>query len=195
VYAVIGLGLVAVLVIGLTQSGGDAPEGELVSKAPPAEEAEAAYRGAPPALAALYDEANELVPGGKDEFERRLDDLRGHPVVVNFWASWCGPCRLEFPIFQASAVDYAREVGFLGVNSGDNADNARTFLADFPITYPSVEDQGGRTLQSIGLRGLPITVLYDREGKIAFRHQGYYRDEADLAEDIGRYLDVAPPQE
>ena len=193
VYAVIGLGLVAVLVIGLVQSGSDSASsgGKLSSQAPSDAAVERAFRGSPPALAALHEQANQLLPGGRTQYARQLKALRGHPVVVNFWASWCGPCRLEFPTFQRAAVTYGRRVAFLGVNSGDNRGDATRFLRRFPVTYPSVEDRGQRIAQNLGPRGLPATAFYTPDGKLEFLHQGYYRDEADLATDIKRYLNVS----
>ena len=101
---------------------------------------ERALKGAPPPLAALHRQANELLGGGADAFRERLGELKGYPVVVNKWASWCPPCRSEFPHFQRQAIERGREVAFLGVNSNDNADDARDFLADFPVPYPSYED-------------------------------------------------------
>jgi thiol-disulfide isomerase/thioredoxin len=192
VYAIIGLGLVAVIVIGLVQSSNssDKPSGELVSKAPSAAETRSAFAGSPPPLAALHSRANALVPGGKRRFEAELAAVKGHPAVVNLWASWCGPCRLEFPLFQQEAVHYGRDVAFLGVNSGDNHGDAAGFLEKFPVTYPSVEDGGQRVAQKLGLRGLPGTAYYDAKGKLVYVHQGGYNRDADLARDIQRYLGV-----
>ena len=192
VYAIIGLGLVAVIVIGLVQSSnsGDKPSGALVSKAPSTSETQKAFAGSPPPIAALHTAANQLLPGGKSRFRVELAQLKGHPAVVNLWASWCGPCRLEFPLFQQQAVRYGRDVAFLGVNSGDNEGDAKSFLAKFPVTYPSVEDGGQRIAQQLGLRGLPGTAYYDAKGKLLYVHQGGYNREADLARDIERYLGV-----
>jgi thiol-disulfide isomerase/thioredoxin len=192
VYATIALGLVAVIVIGLVQSSnsGDRPSGKLVSRAPSAAEQQRAFAGSPPALAALHARANELLGGGSGRYQRELAALKGHPVVVNVWASWCGPCRLEFPVFQQQAVRFGRDVAFLGVNSGDNKGNAQDFLAQFPITYPSVQDGGQRIAQDLGLRGLPGTAYYDATGKRVFLHQGGYSRDGDLQRDITRYLGV-----
>jgi len=192
VFALIGLGLVAVIVIGLTQSrGGVAPNpNELKSRAPSAAEVRRAFAGSPPALAGLHREANRLIPGGRKELQRQLRGLRGHPVVVNLWGSWCGPCRVEFPSFQTQAVRFGRRVAFLGVNAKDNAGDARTFLRKFPVTYPSVEDPDESVAGKLGTRGYPTTVYYDRAGKQVFVHQGVYLDESDLVADIRRYSGV-----
>ena len=191
-YAIIGLGLVAVLVIGLLQSSSssDRPSGALVSRAPSASETRRALAGSPAALAALHQRANTLIPGGKGRYKSELAALKGHPTVVNLWASWCGPCRLEFPVFQQQAVHFGRKVAFLGVNSGDNHGNAASFLKQFPVTYPSVEDGGERVAQQLGLRGLPGTAYYDAKGKLVYLHQGGYNSNSDLQRDIQRYLGV-----
>lgn len=72
-----------------------------------------ALKGAPEPLANLYGEANKLLPGGKDAFEKRVGEL-GYPVVANVWASWCGPCRLEFTVFQQVSAKWGRRSPFSG---------------------------------------------------------------------------------
>ena len=76
--------------------------------------------GAPAPLAALHDQSAELLDGGRTAFRRRLAKLEGYPVVVNKWASWCAPCRTEFPIFQSESVAKGKKVAFLGLNAGDS---------------------------------------------------------------------------
>jgi thiol-disulfide isomerase/thioredoxin len=151
--------------------------------------AEAAHRlaGAPPALAALHRQADTLLDGGRSAYDARLAALRGHPVVVNAWASWCGPCRLELPFFQRASVRYGRRVAFLGIASNDAPSAARDFLRDHWTAYPSYGDEDTKIANAIGVRaGLPTTVFYARDGR-TFVHQGPYRDEAQLIADIARY--------
>jgi thiol-disulfide isomerase/thioredoxin len=143
--------------------------------------------GAPAALAGLYAEPSELLGGGRDAFEKRLAGLRGHPVVVNAWASWCGPCRFEFPFFQRQAVARGKRVAFLGVNSQDNRKEAAGFLEEYPLPFPSYEDPDGDVTRELRVVGLPATAYYDRKGKLAYLHQGGYASEDKLAQDIERY--------
>lgn len=147
-----------------------------------------ALAGSPPALAALHRQANELLPGGPDAFERRLRSLRGRPVVINAWASWCGPCRLEFPAFQRLSAAYGKRVAFLGIDSQDSDDHARAFLEANPVPYPSYTDPDGGMADGLGGRGgLPVTAFYDRGGELVYLGQIPYTDDAALRADIERY--------
>lgn len=146
--------------------------------------------GAPRPLASLYAQGNELLDGGVDAYERRLRSLRGYPVVVNLWASWCGPCRFEFPWFQRAAARYGKRVAFLGVDKEDSDDLAERFLGERPLPYPSYTDPDEEIAASIddgAKRGLPTTAFYDRAGELAFLKLGPYSDEAELRADIERY--------
>jgi cytochrome c biogenesis protein CcmG/thiol:disulfide interchange protein DsbE len=146
-----------------------------------------ALAGAPAPLAALYKQGNELLGGGVPAFERRIASLKGHPAVVNIWASWCGPCRFEFPTLQKAAAAYGKRVAFLGVDSQDSDDAAKVFLEEAPVPYPSFGD-GQEIADSIGAgRGLPNTAFYDREGNLCFLKQGPYTEHAELAADIQRF--------
>ena len=98
-----------------------------------------ALKGAPAPLADLYGEANQLLPGGKDAFEKRVGEL-GYPVVANVWASWCGPCRFEFPMFQEASANWGKKVAFLGVDSEDSESEAEKWLKGHPVPYPSYYD-------------------------------------------------------
>jgi cytochrome c biogenesis protein CcmG, thiol:disulfide interchange protein DsbE len=152
---------------------------------------EKALSGASPPLAALHDQANELLPGGVDAYEEQLAALRGYPVVVNVWASWCGPCRFEFPHFQQAGARYGKRVAFLGIDKQDSDDAAATFLREEPVPYPSYTDPDEEIAESVGdgaaTRGLPATAFYDRGGEVVFLKLGPYDDESELRADIERY--------
>lgn len=147
-----------------------------------------ALAGSPAPLAALHRQGNDLLPGGRDAYEARLGALRGYPAVVNVWASWCGPCRFEFPHFQQAAADYGKRVAFLGVDSQDSDDAASTFLEEAPVPYPSYADADKDIADALDASlGLPDTAFYDRRGKLVYLKQGPYDDEAELRADIERY--------
>lgn len=147
-----------------------------------------ALAGSPPPLAALHRQANDLLPGGKDAYEGRIAALRGYPAVVNVWASWCGPCRFEFPHFQQAAADYGKRVAFLAIDSEDSNEAASTFLAEAPVPYPSYTDPDKDIADGIGVAlGFPDTAFYDPRGKLVYLKQGPYDDLAELRADIERY--------
>lgn len=144
-----------------------------------------ALAGAPAPLAALYRQGNKLLPGGVDAYEERIAALRGYPAVVNVWASWCGPCRLEFPHFQQAAASYGKRVAFLGIDKEDSSNAALTFLREEPVPYPSFEDPDEEIADSVGASlGLPDTAFYNREGELVYLKQGPYENYAELKADI-----------
>ncbi|MBA2545781.1 MAG: TlpA family protein disulfide reductase [Solirubrobacterales bacterium] len=153
------------------------------------DEATAPLEGASPELTAVRDEANELLDGGPDAFEERLGELEGTPVVVNKWASWCGPCRAEFPFFQSQASERGAEVAFLGVGSNDSEDALATFLEQLPLPYPSYLDPDQEIAKELGgaTQAFPATAFYDASGELVFTHNGQYSSEEDLAAEIDRY--------
>ena len=141
----------------------------------------------PPALAALHAQANEIVSGGLPALRARLAALRGTPVVINKWASWCEPCRSEFGVFQRVSISRGREVAFLGIDSGDNRTHALEFLRSFPVSYPSFFDpseQAGLAITDSALT--PVTVFFNRDGS-EFIHQGPYPTVAKLEQAVERY--------
>ena len=179
--------LVVVLVIGLTQAGVDT--GGEDDAGPSLTELQRAVAGAPPPLAALYRESNRVVASDVEDFRRRLRSLRGYPVVVNLWGSWCGPCKLEFPFFQQAVQRVGKRVAFFAIDMIDNTEDAEEFLAERPVPYPSLED-GDMAIARVaapGIRGAPATVFYDADGKRTFVHQGQYENVEDLLADIRRH--------
>lgn len=148
----------------------------------------AALASAPKPLASLYAKGDRLLPGGPPAFEAQLEALRGHPVVVNKWASWCGPCREEFPYLQRLSARFGKRVAFVGVDADDSDQAARTFLGEFPLPYPSYTDPGQDISRLLGATaGFPATAFYDARGERVFVKQGQYASRRDLAADIRRY--------
>ena len=183
-------GLVAVLVIGLTQAGGGAETPDANSAAGfDLERAREHLRGSPAPLAALHEQSNRLLGGGTAAFQKRMRALRGHPVVINKWASWCGPCRAELPILQKVATERGREIAFVGVNARDKRPAAVGFAGDYPTPYPSYEDPDEKIARALEVpANFPATVLIDAKGKTVLIHQGGYATSRDLEADIDKYL-------
>jgi cytochrome c biogenesis protein CcmG, thiol:disulfide interchange protein DsbE len=96
-----------------------------------------------------------------------IAELRGVPVVLNFWASWCVPCREEAPILERGwRRDSRRGVLYLGLNMQDLTDDARGFLKEFGITYPTIRDPGDSVAKDYGATGIPETYFMDRRGRV-----------------------------
>jgi thiol-disulfide isomerase/thioredoxin len=159
---------------------------EEVDSAPPPDY-EKALADAPAPLASIYDEANELLPGGLSAYEERIAELDGYPIVVNKWASWCGPCRHEFPWFQEQAAKRGEEIAFLGIDSQDSDDAAMTFLEAEPVPYPSYKDPDEEIAGDLDAYETPSTIFYDSNGEIQYVRRGGYQDQADFVADIERY--------
>jgi cytochrome c biogenesis protein CcmG, thiol:disulfide interchange protein DsbE len=181
--ALLLVGLVVIVLVGNDDGGAGNPDTALT-----VEEATAPLENAPPELAALREEANELLPGGADALEERLGALEGHPVVINKWASWCGPCRFEFPFFQEQAAQRGDEIAFLGLLSDDSEDAGATFLKELPLPYPSYVDPDQEVAESLDAqREFPSTVFIDSSGEQVYVKRGGYASKDDLVADIDRY--------
>jgi cytochrome c biogenesis protein CcmG, thiol:disulfide interchange protein DsbE len=182
-----GVGILTLaLVIGLSQAGSDQPAAT-PERPYDLQSALRELEGAPPELASLHTQANQLLDGGLKAFNARMDTLKGTPIVINKWASWCHPCLAEFPIFQQVATERGKEVAFVGVNGSDSTNPAKKFLAQRPVPYPSYVDPDEEIAQAIkAAKNYPITVFVNREGEVTIK-QGTYRDKAALEADIDRY--------
>jgi thiol-disulfide isomerase/thioredoxin len=120
----------------------------------------------------------------------RLADLRGRPVVLNFWASWCPPCLAEMPEFQRVHRRLGDRVAFLGVNQRDQAQAAEELARSTGVTYPLAVDTAGRSFDAFGGLGMPTTVLIGADGTVADIFAGQL-DEPLLRERIRRFLGVS----
>lgn len=102
-----------------------------------------------------------------------LVSLRGQNVLLNFWASWCVPCRDEAPLLERASREYAgRGLVVVGVNIQDLEPEARKFIAQFRISYPNVRDRDGRISRAYGITGVPESFFIDREGRVVRKFPG-----------------------
>jgi thiol-disulfide isomerase/thioredoxin len=181
------VGLAAIIVVGLLQTRSSDRATGAAPKALSLAEVSKPIAGAPPVLAALHGRVNELAGGGAKAFDAQLRALRGHPVVVNLWASWCDPCRYELPFLQRAAIDRGDQVAFLGVNVTDERGRAKQFASQYPMPYPSFEDLRGNLAGRYRARGLPATAFYDASGKLVIVHQGVFPTRQKLIDALDRY--------
>lgn len=152
------------------------------------EEIELKLAGSPAPLASLHEQAGELLDGGGAALARRLRALKGYPVVINKWASWCAPCRAEFPIFEHASANLGRHVAFIGLDSGEaGRANALAFLRSHRVSYPSYYDPSGTLGEQITFSSFtPVTVFIAPDGR-TYRHQGPYPSLEKLERDVERY--------
>jgi cytochrome c biogenesis protein CcmG/thiol:disulfide interchange protein DsbE len=188
-FALVAPVLVACALAACASDGeGDFPEAPTLTSATENKEAARRLAKAPAALRANAEGADRLVGVGEAALHARLDELHGHPVVVNVWASWCGPCRAEFPYFADAVVEHGDEVAFLGIDYQDDRGSAVRLLREIPPGFASVVDQGGDATRSLGGgRVMPTTFFLGRDGDVTYTKLGGYRDAAALRADIRRY--------
>jgi cytochrome c biogenesis protein CcmG, thiol:disulfide interchange protein DsbE len=116
-------------------------------------------------------ELQRLVPAGGDA---RIADYRGHWTLINFWASWCGPCRSEAPTLERFWKEHrAQGLTVLGVNLDDNTEDATSFIRQYHLTYPQLRDGDGRSWRDrYGMTGFPESFLIDPQGRFAVIRHG-----------------------
>jgi len=150
-----------------------------------------ALEGSPAPLAALHQQAARLL-GGDGSLEARIKSLRGYPIVLNAWASWCTACQAEFGLLANAAAEYGKRVAFLGADTQDTStQDAIAFLRSHFVSYPSYQVPSYGALDSIwppGIIGLPTTLLIDRRGRVVHVQTGEYDSQGSLDGDIGTYL-------
>lgn len=118
--------------------------------------------------------ASDFTLKSRDGDNRRLSEERGNIVIVNFWASWCGPCREELPAFEEMYQEYADlGVTILGVNVDDDSRKADVLLNDIDITFPVLYDPNGEVSELYDVSAMPTTVMIDRDGNTRLIHKGY----------------------
>ena len=110
--------------------------------------------------------AGELTELTADQFEGVLVGLRGTPVIVNVWASWCAPCRTETPLLQRTWEAHGGEVMILGVASKDVPASSLDFMDEFAVGYPNIFDSSGKIRSRLGLRGFPTTYVFGADGQL-----------------------------
>ncbi len=111
----------------------------------------------------------------------RLSEMRGQVVLINFWASWCGPCRQEMPLLDEIHKKYAK-LGFtvLGINVDNDSSKADKILKNIPVTFPVLYDPDGKVSKLYNVNAMPTTVIVDRDGKQRFLHLGFKPGYEDL---------------
>ena len=148
-------GVLALLIYGVASQGEDGPSGLIGEPAPEIE--------LPP------------LDGGA---EKSLADWRGQVVVLNYWASWCEPCREESPLLERWHQRLKKQnATVLGVNALDVTSDAKDFIAEYGLTYPHLRDKDGSTQEDFGITGYPETFVIDRDGRIAAAVTGPVDDE------------------
>ena len=107
-----------------------------------------------------------MTRANRADFTAMIAGARGHPIVVNVWASWCPPCRAEAPLLARAARTYAGRVAFLGVVSRDDPAAASRFVTRYGLDYPNVVDSGDVIAPFLGVRGLPTTFIFGSDGRL-----------------------------
>lgn len=118
-----------------------------------------------------------------------LSALRGQVVLINFWATWCGPCRKEMPLLEQIQKKYA-PLGFtmLGINVEEDTTQMESFLRDVPVSFPVLLDPANQVSKLYDVAAMPSTVIVDRKGNVRYIHQGYQPGDESRYQDVIRQL-------
>jgi thiol-disulfide isomerase/thioredoxin len=131
--------------------------------------------------------------GGADA--RWLNALAGQPTVINFWASWCGPCKVELPLLARAHREFGDEVAFIGIDVQDASGPAFTVLRRTGVTYGQLEDPKGETRAAFGWQsGLPMTVFVDARGRMVGTERTSFRTYPEVVAAIQHHLGVSLPK-
>jgi len=133
--------------------------------------------------------AGDFALPARDGGTLRLSELRGQVVMINFWATWCGPCRQEMPLLEQLHAKY-EPLGFtlLGVNVEPDSALAAEFLQRVPVSFPILFDRESKVSEQFGVEAMPSTVLIDREGRVRHVHRGYKPGDESTYADLVRSL-------
>ncbi len=135
-----------------------------------------------------------IVVSSATKLKSAIRALRPEPVVVNYWATWCDPCKKEMPRLVAAAKRFRRSVRFLGVNVEDDLTLARAFVRRYGVSFRSYAMSRAEVQRSQDILGLPVTQFYSADGELAFVHQGEISAD-DLTDKIDELLRAGPPVE
>lgn len=174
-------GIAAIVVLGLN----DRPE-RLEPESGPSSTGAAA---APASLSGSGDPKRILKDLDPSRFPAVLERARPRPVMIDFWASWCEPCRLEMPFITKLRAKYVGRIDFVGVNYQDGREPAAEFVREFQVNFPSYRDQDGKIGQGQGgIIGMPTAIFLDGDGREIHRQTGAFPTEAAMEEILKRLL-------
>ena len=149
----------------------------------------AALLAGSPVQAASPAAAPDFSLPARDGSAVRLSELRGQVVMINFWATWCGPCRQEMPLLEQIHAKY-EPLGFtlLGVNVETDSAPAQAWLKGVPVSFPILFDRENAVSAQFGVEAMPSSVLIDREGRVRHVHRGYKPGDESTYADLIRSL-------
>jgi cytochrome oxidase Cu insertion factor (SCO1/SenC/PrrC family)/thiol-disulfide isomerase/thioredoxin len=156
------------------------------ASAPTQQAALTALAGSPRPLQTLHGQSDRLL-GSVASLQARIRSLRGYPIVVNAWASWCTDCQAEYPLLADASVHYGKKVAFIGVDVNDSASSAVDFIDTHRLSYPSYTASSKNLPGLADLIGMPTTIFINRAGKVTEVHTGEYDAQSTLDDDIQHY--------